>query len=248
MGRASAPPRRATSPVEDRQLDAAPVGDQRQLLLGAIDLPLGGQVAAVLARVRVPHHHLQALAGAAVENLLDERAGLAEVGDRLEQRYPLELAPAAFASPPPPARRPPTASSRRSPCRRPAPRAAPGHPRQPRRTSRAAARRAPARPRRGHGRRAWRDGGRTCVREPGGRRGARRRPVRHDATRRSIARPSRSASKRRARRVGVGAEPVPDLDEHRRGTARRPPQRSGTSPITVVDIPHAAPSSLSSAR
>ena len=49
-------------------------------------------------------------------------------------------------------------------------------------------------------------------------------------------------------RVAVGAEPLPDLDEQRRGTARRRPPRSGTWPITVVDIPHAAPSAVSSAR
>ena len=41
MGRAAAPARRAAAPVEDRQRDATVSGDPRQLLLRAIDLPLG---------------------------------------------------------------------------------------------------------------------------------------------------------------------------------------------------------------
>ncbi len=84
MRGAAAPSRRAATPVEDRQLDVPARRDARQLLLGAVDLPLGRQIAAVLARVRVAHHHLEARAGAAVEDLLHERPGSAQVGDRLE--------------------------------------------------------------------------------------------------------------------------------------------------------------------
>ena len=67
--------------------------DARQLLLRAVDLPLRGEIAAVLARVRVADHHLEAPARAAIEDLLDERACRPQVGDRLEQRHALERGP-----------------------------------------------------------------------------------------------------------------------------------------------------------
>ena len=123
--RSAAPAGRAAAAVEDRQLDITVGGDARQLLLRAVDLPLRGEIAAVLARVGVAHHHLEAAAGTAIEDLLDEGAGSAEVGDRLEQRHALRARlRLRERAPPRRARRLPCGSSRRSGGRRPACRAA----------------------------------------------------------------------------------------------------------------------------
>ena len=90
MGRAAATTGRASTAVEDRELHTAGGRDPRQLLLGAVDLPLRRQVAAVLARVGVADHHLELRPRAAIEDLLDERAGGPQVADRLEQRHTLQ--------------------------------------------------------------------------------------------------------------------------------------------------------------
>ena len=242
MRGAAAAAGRSAAAVEDGQLDPARRRDPRQLLLGAVDLPLRGEVAAVLAGVRVADHHLERAARAAVEDLLDERPGGAQVGDRLEQRHALQLrARLPGELPRRRARRRPYGSSRRSGGRRRC-RAVPGLRRaRPRRACAGAARRARGWPRRGRGCRASRDGGRTCGRGRGGRRGGRRRPARPGG--RGGGRRGRRG--RRAERAPSAypsrAEPLPDLDEDG-AEGLVVAARSGTTPITVVDIPHAAPS------
>ena len=94
MRGASPAPGAAAAPVEDRQLDSALIGEGRQPLLGAEDLPLRRQIAAVLARVGVADHDLQPPAPRVhqrrearfVQERLDDRGRLAEVADRLEER------------------------------------------------------------------------------------------------------------------------------------------------------------------
>ena len=99
MRRAAAAPGAAAATVEDRQLDVALGGERRQRLLRAVGLPGGGDVAAVLARVGVAEHHLEAPAAPlderaevlVVEQRRDGRGRLAEVGDRLEERDEREI-------------------------------------------------------------------------------------------------------------------------------------------------------------
>ena len=57
--RAAAAPCAATAAVEDRELDVALAGQRRERLLGAVVLPGGRQVAAVLAGVGVAEHDLE---------------------------------------------------------------------------------------------------------------------------------------------------------------------------------------------
>ena len=86
---AAAAPGAAAAAVEDRQLDAAARGERGELLLRAPDRPLRRQVAAVLARVRVADHHLEAAVrrdATVVEQLVDDARRRLEVGDRLEER------------------------------------------------------------------------------------------------------------------------------------------------------------------
>ena len=75
------------APVEHGQLDAALAGQLGEPLLRAVDLPVRGEIAAVLARVGVADHHLQAVARRAVEVLGDHGVGPPQVVDRLEQRH-----------------------------------------------------------------------------------------------------------------------------------------------------------------
>ena len=97
--RAAAAAGAAAAAVEDRELDVALAGQRGQRLLGAVVLPGRGQVAAVLARVGVAEHHLEPPPAAlderaelrVVEQGGDGRGRLAEVGDRLEQRYEREV-------------------------------------------------------------------------------------------------------------------------------------------------------------
>jgi hypothetical protein len=87
-GTATSPGRAAPS-VEDRQLDSAPHGQGGEGRLRAVDLPLGGQVAAVLAGVGVPDHHLDAAVAREariVEQGFDDLWRRPQVIDRLEQR------------------------------------------------------------------------------------------------------------------------------------------------------------------
>ncbi len=93
MGRPSPAPGAAAAAVEHRQLAAARGGDTGEVLLRAEDLPVGREVAAVLARVGVADHHLERVARTPVEQLADERARPAEVVDRLEQRHDADLEP-----------------------------------------------------------------------------------------------------------------------------------------------------------
>ena len=77
--------------MEDRQLDAALVRQRDELLLGAIDLPVGSEVAAVLGGVGVADHHLEARPRAPVEDLSGELSRASEVVDRLEQRHCVDV-------------------------------------------------------------------------------------------------------------------------------------------------------------
>src|SRR5439155_18171942 len=54
----AAPPRRTAASLEERQLDTASATERDELLLRPVHLPRRGEVAAVLARVRVADHHL----------------------------------------------------------------------------------------------------------------------------------------------------------------------------------------------
>ncbi len=95
VGRAAAAPGAAAAAVEDRQLEPALPCDRGERLLGAIDRPLGREVAAVLAGVGVADHQLEPSAargdalGVAlvVEQRLDGRGRALEIGDRLEERH-----------------------------------------------------------------------------------------------------------------------------------------------------------------
>ena len=95
MGRPPASAGAAAAAVEDRQLDARVACDLCERLLGAVDRPLGGEVAAVLAGVGVAHHHLEPVPalgdpGAVTlvgEKLAPGRVGRLEVGVGLEERH-----------------------------------------------------------------------------------------------------------------------------------------------------------------
>ena len=58
-GRAAAPPERAASPVEDRELDAAVAGPRRHRALRGVQREVGGEHAHLLRGVGVPDHHLE---------------------------------------------------------------------------------------------------------------------------------------------------------------------------------------------
>ena len=97
--RPAAPAGRAAAAVEDRQLDVPLGRDARQLLLRAVDLPLRGEIAAVLARVRVADHHLEARGGDC-DRGSPRRAGLPPAGRRSSRAAarPRAAAPASRAS------------------------------------------------------------------------------------------------------------------------------------------------------
>ena len=253
------PPRpgRAAAAVEDRQLDAAGGRDARQLLLRAVDLPLRGEVAAVLARVGVADHHLEAPAWAAVEELLDERAAARRSSIVSSSGTPSSAAPASRASASPRARRRPSASSRRSGGRR--------HALPCLACALAAA--ASVLRRRSSGSR---------IAEAWTRRSsfARWRPNVRARARRSARRPSATRSPRCARssasrcveirhelaavRVGVVSEPLPDRDEHGAerlvGVAelghaadhrrRHPPRRAELAELVPVEVACELPGAL----
>ena len=81
----------AAAAVEDRQLDVALAGEPGERLLRLKISHCAVTIAAVLARVRVPDHHLEPLTRGAVEQLLDERGRAAQVVDRLEKRHDLDV-------------------------------------------------------------------------------------------------------------------------------------------------------------
>ena len=213
-----------------------------ELLLGAIDLPLRRQVAAVLAGVGVPDHHLERRPRAAVEQLLDElwRAGAGRRSSRAAAR-PATSAPASQASASASSTSPATLRHRDDHTverTRPVPLPAPA--RQLRACAGAAH---PEREPRTRGRagRASPDEGRTPGRE---RRSVRERAVGDRGRRDGHAgsrRGRRDPRAARHRRVSVVGEPAPRSPRVARGTAR--PRRSelrDSSPTdTVVDIPHA---------
>ena len=90
---AAASARAPPATVEDRELDAVTACARGELLLGAVDLPLRGQVAPVLAGVGVPDHHLQSVVTRdtrVFEQLVDDRSCAAQILDRLEERYRLD--------------------------------------------------------------------------------------------------------------------------------------------------------------
>ena len=249
MRRAAAPSRRAAAAVEDRQLDAPGRGDPRQLLLGAVDLPLRRQVAAVLARVGVADHHLER-ARAGCGRGSPPRAGRPRAGRRSSRAAarPASAAPASRAS----ASASRTSSAVRvietisrstaaTPCRCLRAR---GGGEACRGAARPGARIAEAWTRRSSFAR-WRPNVRARARRSARPPSATRSPR---WARSSASRSSRSAEQlaRRPRRRRRRA--APRSRRARRGTARRRRRRSGTAPITVVDIPHAAPSARSSAR
>ncbi len=99
VGRPAATTRAAAATVEDRQLDATPSGQAREQLLRPEDLPLRGEIAAVLSRVRVADHHLEPRAASrdeatetcVVEQLLHDLRRRAQRLDRLEERDEREL-------------------------------------------------------------------------------------------------------------------------------------------------------------
>ena len=78
--------------MEQRDLDAALGAGADDLLLRLVQLPVGGEAAAVLRGIRVADHHLlPPLAPAAIpgqrEQLAQDVAGVAQVVDGLEQRH-----------------------------------------------------------------------------------------------------------------------------------------------------------------
>ena len=97
--RSAAAPGAAAAAVEDRQLDAVPLGDRRELLLRAVDRPLRREVAAVLARVRVADHHLHRPPASNRRRSSSSRIARRgrEVVDRLEQRHDREPGRSASA-------------------------------------------------------------------------------------------------------------------------------------------------------
>ena len=89
MRRAASTSGAAAAAVEDRQLHVSGCRELDERALGLVDLPLRGEVAPVLARVGVAHHHLEPpVAGDAgiVEERFDDSGCGSEVGDRLEER------------------------------------------------------------------------------------------------------------------------------------------------------------------
>ncbi len=100
---------------------------------------------------------------------------------------------------------------------------------------------------RARGRRALRREGRTFVPGRGDRRTGRRRHARRGATAAARrARPGRREARHRPRTRRHRADRRSPTSAARNGSSASP--SSGTAPITVVDIPHAAPSAVSSAR
>ena len=113
------PPRPALPPRPWKIVSSTPRSrrEPRELLLRAVDLPLRGQEAAVLAGVGVADHHLEPLARAAGRGApRTSDAGTAQVVDRLEQRHDRRRSSPASRGERlgERARRPPSASSRRS--------------------------------------------------------------------------------------------------------------------------------------
>ena len=98
MRRAAAAAGASPAAVKDRELDIVAPGDLGELLLRAVDRPLRGEVAAVLARVGVADHHLDGATacrdpGAEVpvgEQFVEDARGALEIVDRLEQRHDRE--------------------------------------------------------------------------------------------------------------------------------------------------------------
>ena len=94
--RAAAAADGAAAAVEEPQPYAVPAGHVAQLALGPVDLPLRGRDAGLLVGVGVAEHHLLHVAAqgdqAAVRRVgeqvvEDASAGLAQLGDRLQQRH-----------------------------------------------------------------------------------------------------------------------------------------------------------------
>ena len=235
--RPSAAPCAPAAAVEDGQLDPALAREPGEPLLGAEDLPLRGDDAAVLARVRVADHHLEARA-----RDCDREAR--RRAPRRPRRSSIVSSSGTTATSRPGlrrratprrGRRPPCASSTRSACRSPSIPADAGAPRPPR------------------GRRAPRRGARRelpCVQTEVERRSGEAEQV--EATpqggeapsairvppcaRRLASTRSSSAWSSSADRVGVVAEPLPDRRQpppvrlgrvalRQRGRRRRRPRR-----------------------
>ena len=92
---AAAPPGATAAAVEDRQLGIPPAGDGGDLLLRLEDLPLGRQIAAVLAGVGVPDHDLETSVrrdSPVFEELRDDAGSRSQVVDRLEERHRTHVA------------------------------------------------------------------------------------------------------------------------------------------------------------
>ena len=94
VGRAAAAPDRAASPVEEAKPDAVALGDVAKVALAAVDLPLARGHAGRLVGVRVAEHDLlhvtpqrdDAPVGGLLEHLGEDRVGVANLLDRLQQR------------------------------------------------------------------------------------------------------------------------------------------------------------------
>ena len=94
VGRAAAAPDRAASAVEEAEPDAVALGDVAKVALAAVDLPLARGHAGRLVGVRVAEHDLlhvtpqrdDAPVGGLLEHLGENRVGVANLLDRLQQR------------------------------------------------------------------------------------------------------------------------------------------------------------------
>ncbi len=92
--RSAAAPDRATSAVEQAQMDAVLFGRVAQESLRLVDLPLRGGDPAFFVGVRVAEHHLLEVAAQLddpavrtdIQQPVEQFAGLSELGDGLEQR------------------------------------------------------------------------------------------------------------------------------------------------------------------
>ena len=199
VGRSASAAGAAAAAVEDRQLDPALGRDAREPLLRPVDLPVRGQIAAVLARVRVADHHLRAA--------LARRAGRRRAATRRSPGPPAATRSSRTAARPGAARGAAarrlrrlraTRCRRRQPVRPPRGRSARGRAslrRAPRRCGAGRARaRAPARRARRAGSRRSRagDAGPRAVRRRGGRSRRRGGSGRRGRGRRRTRRPSRS--------------------------------------------------------
>jgi hypothetical protein len=95
---AAAPADRTPPPVEEGEGDAVAAAERGQRPLGEVQLPVRGEVAAVLVRVAVPDHDRLrppalvevARVGGVREEALHDRGGGVEVLHRLEQRHHVE--------------------------------------------------------------------------------------------------------------------------------------------------------------